>query len=1194
MENGENSPSGSLPSEASPSEKPSTSSPPLIEPSLSASPNKDGKDGNETGMSDDIAALDEASALKNLAAEVRDQDDLERDITFQANLALIDAEDKRDEKRIEKAQNNINKLEYQKQVQQDRFRKAAGKPELKQKIREEIARLDSEIDLSKHDITQLERRIRDRHEESQTSEKAAPGNKKLPNESHRDFLLRTGKITPFASFGGPQPTGVGGELASVLAEVEEEAIAEDLEEKAGYEARSHQNLRAPGFAEDNEAAATAVQSEFSLRPRKRPKTAKREESSDEFVPEAPEKQYATFADSQESEDYDLTERPAKRSKKSGKSDGSVDLSKLDDGNESNYQRRLADWVERRSRARLRRQQERSADEADQAPPQPTENSDEEEWFKPSPDEPDHLLNHGLKIPGDIYPALFDYQKTGVQWLSELYSQKVGGIVGDEMGLGKTVQIIAFIAALHYSRQLDKPVLIVAPATVLQQWVNEFHRWWPPLRVSMLHSSGTGMLNMRRENEIEDEELSWDRRERPRVVNKAATRVVNRVVQHGHVLVTTYASVQIYGDLLSTIDWGYAVLDEGHKIRNPNAAVTIACKELCTPHRVILSGTPIQNNLVELWSLFDFIYPMRLGTLVDFRKNIEIPIKIGGYANASHLQIMTAEKTAEALKENISSYLLQRLKVDVAADLPKKREQVLFCKLTKLQYDSYQIFLNSREMEDILKGTTQSFFGIDRLRKICNHPDLLDHNLRARHPETWGAANKSGKMQVLKALLDMWKKLGHKTLLFSQTVQMLDILEHFVHSLSNVKYLRMDGKTAIKDRQKLVDNFNNDATIDLFLLTTKVGGLGVNLTGANRVIIYDPDWNPSTDVQARERAWRLGQKKDVTIFRLMTAGTIEEKIYHRQIYKQFLSNKVLKDPKHRTTFNLSDLHDLFTLGSSEQGQETETGRLFKETKVHFQKPGPDQDPNDSGPKVPDHSGRQNASTPGCDENHGLQQIDGLAGLEEYDNNEETTANTNKEDRIMEGLFARSGVHSAHEHDAIVEGKMKPQADRRMLQREAARVAAEAETALRQAHEQARHVPIGTVTWTGEVGEGGRPSNIRRGRGGPGSASILSNLSNRQNLSPSPASSSSPGPSSRRFGAGAGGGMRLRDFLQAIPLFIQRQGGKVPTKSIVDHFNPHCKTSQQTAEFKEALNRVAKMDQRGSSMRAIWVLKDQGAK
>lgn len=392
-----------------------------------------------------------------------------------------------------------------------------------------------------------------------------------------------------------------------------------------------------------------------------------------------------------------------------------------------------------------------------------------------------------------------------------------------------------------------------------------------------------MLSVRGEDRIEEEQLAWDNRPQKRGSSAAAKKIVDRVVQHGHVLVTTYAGLQTYGDVLIPVNWGYAVLDEGHKIRNPNTAITVYCKELRTPNRIILSGTPMQNNLTELWSLFDFIYPMRLGTLINFRNQFEIPIRLGGYANATNLQIMTAQKCAETLKDAISPYLLQRLKADVATDLPKKSEQVLFCKLTEPQRQAYEMFLKSDEMNAILRKARQSLYGIDILRKTCNHPDLLEPQLKHKAGYYWGNPNKSGKMQVVKTLLQMWKRFGHKTLLFCQGTQMLDILETFVLRQGDIHYLRMDGKTAIKDRQTLVDQFNNDPQLDLFLLTTKVGGLGVNLTGANRVIIFDPDWNPSTDVQARERAWRLGQKREVTIYRLMTAGTIEEKIYHRQIF-----------------------------------------------------------------------------------------------------------------------------------------------------------------------------------------------------------------------------------------------------------------------------------------------------------------------
>ncbi|KAI1144198.1 SNF2 family N-terminal domain-containing protein [Hypoxylon sp. FL0543] len=1126
---------------------------------------------------------DEASALESLTANVRDQDDLERDITFQANLALIDAEDKRDENRIEKVEATIQKLKAQKKKYEEQYEKAVGRPQQKQTLREKIARTDLDIEQSYKDIAAFRTRIEERHREGEHTSDVLGGNKKLPNESHREFLIRTGKITPFANIGGPRPQGVEGELADALVDAEDEAAAEQLEEQVGYEPQSHQHLRAPGFEEDPDLVTAAAASEFSLRPRPKKKrmVSRRSASDDDFAPQASsDASEANYIVDQESEDHDL-ERPRKKPRKATKDNGKVDFSKIDDGTEAAYRARLADWIDRRSRARQRKRQERRDEGQDEA-----DSGDEDEWLKPSPDHADHVFDNGLKIPGDIYPALFDYQKTGVRWLSELYHQQAGGIVGDEMGLGKTIQLISFIATLHHSKKLDKPVIIVAPATVLKQWVNEFHRWWPPLRVSILHSSGSGMLNIRAEGRIEDEDELYDEANEGKV-NKAAKKIVDRVVQHGHVLVTTYAGLQTYGRLLTPVEWGYAVLDEGHKIRNPNSAVTIYCKELRTRNRIILSGTPMQNNLIELWSLFDFIFPMRLGTLVDFRSQFEIPIRLGGYANANNLQIMTAQKCAEILKDTISPFLLQRLKVDVAADLPKKTERVLFCRLTRLQRDAYEFFLGSKEMEAILSGMRNSLYGIDLLRKICNHPDLMDPSLKKKEGYKWGMTQKSGKMVVLEALLREWKKFGHKTLLFSQGVQMLDILEASVKRLGNINYLRMDGGTPIKDRQNLVDQFNNTPEIDLFLLTTKVGGLGVNLTGANRVVIFDPDWNPSTDVQARERAWRLGQKKEVTVYRLMMAGTIEEKMYHRQIFKQFLSNKVLKDPKQTTTFQLQDLHDLFKLESSEN-EVTQTGKLFKGSEVKFKEKSTkegisDSSQNGAKPEEAERAGRVAEKTGGDIDIHA---IGGVASLEDYADESEQKAEGKDEDRIMEGLFSRSGIHSALEHDKIVNGKKQTQANPRLLQQDANRAAAEAAASLRRAGAQAGSVPIGTVTWTGQVGHTGGPANIRRGRGGPGSAGILAGLADRQGLN-SPGGSStlgtpaSPLPSSTNLGT--------KDFEKMIPEFITRHGGRVPTKSLVDHFNPYCITKKQSTQFKIALERVAQMEKAGSTMRGIWALR-----
>jgi len=767
-----------------------------------------------------------------------------------------------------------------------------------------------------------------------------------------------------------------------------------------------------------------------------------------------------------------------------------------------------------------------------------------------------------------------------------------------MGLGKTIQIISFLAGLHYSKKITKPTIVIAPATVMKQWVNEFHTWWPPFRVSILHTSGSGMIDMGQEAQEENElltRLPGSNVKKPlSKAQKLAKKIVYRVAQEGHVLVTTYSGLQTYADLLLPMDWEYAILDEGHKIRNPNTAITIYCKELRTANRIILSGTPMQNNLVELWSLFDFVFPMRLGTLVNFRQQFEFAIRQGGYANASNLQVQTAMKCAETLKDTISPYLLQRFKADVASDLPKKSEQVLFCKLTRFQRESYENFLDSDELKAIMNGKRQILFGVDILRKICNHPDLVDRKtLSNKAGYNYGSGTKSGKMQVVKALLELWKEQGHKTLVFAQHRIMLDILEKFISSMGGFNHRRMDGTTPIQTRQSLVDEFNNNPDAHIFLLTTKVGGLGINLTGADRVIIYDPDWNPSTDVQARERAWRLGQKREVVIYRLMTAGTIEEKIYHRQLFKQFLINKILRDPKQRQTFHMKDLHDLFTLGGIDD-PATETAELFKGTEVRFgngDRPAEAKPVGEKGSQSDD-----NAVSHSEDHASSVRNLTGVASMERFCGEEEEERRTsgddvtNSEARVMEGIFARSGVHAALEHDQIVNGRKVISADPKIIEKEARRVAAEAAMELKKAGQAARSIPVGTPTWTGQYGIAGRPEQQQRvfgrGRGGPSSSSILAGLQNRQGAN-GPAGGSRPStPGSTASGP------RGTDFMKLIRDYLVTHGGQVHTQMLIDHFNRHCNTAEKTAEFKAMLKEIATLD-KGSGGRGKWVLKEEYA-
>nr|XP_009933983.1 PREDICTED: DNA excision repair protein ERCC-6 [Opisthocomus hoazin] len=579
----------------------------------------------------------------------------------------------------------------------------------------------------------------------------------------------------------------------------------------------------------------------------------------------------------------------------------------DDGDEDYYKQRIRRW-----------QKERLKDKEHQTSEELSEESDTE-------------FEEGFKVPGFLFKKLFKYQQTGVRWLWELHCQQAGGILGDEMGLGKTIQIIAFLAGLSYSKIRTRgsnyryqglgPTVIICPATVMHQWVKELHTWWPPFRVAILHETGS--------------------------YTDKKVKLIREIASCHGILITSYSYIRLMQDNIHSYDWHYVILDEGHKIRNPNAAVTLACKQFRTPHRIILSGSPVQNNLKELWSLFDFVFPGKLGTLPVFMEQFSVPITMGGYSNASPVQVKTAYKCACVLRDTINPYLLRRMKADVkmSLSLPDKNEQVLFCRLTDEQRQVYQNFIDSKEVYQILNGDMQIFSGLVSLRKICNHPDLFSGGPRilkgvpdaeVEEADQFGYWKRSGKMIVVESLLKIWHKQGHRVLFFTQSRQMLQILEVFVRD-RNYSYLRMDGTTAVASRQPLITRYNEDKSIFIFLLTTRVGGIGVNLTGADRVIIYDPDWNPCTDTQARERAWRIGQKKQVTVYRLLTAGTIEEKIYHRQIFKQFLTNRVLKDPKQRRFFKSNYLYELFTLSSPDVSQGTETSAIFAGTGSDVQVP-----------------------------------------------------------------------------------------------------------------------------------------------------------------------------------------------------------------------------------------------------------------
>ncbi|KAF9950357.1 hypothetical protein BGZ72_007978 [Mortierella alpina] len=1064
-----------------------------------------------------------------------DQDTLERDIIAKASKALDAKDNELDKKRLEKTLKTANKLRLEIRKLESNRKKLERGSFAWSNLEDRLGDLTDELLQAETDEQDISERIRARKTgKAIAGPSTSTSSAQNDGESHREYLIRTGKITPFAAVSGLEKSKHGsaaiGSTAIIPAAVDESP-------------KSHINLRRPSWSlidkkvkkehQSQSLLHSTAPAERSSMKKARSKIASEVDQSDDGsqmeddtatdgldsdfaekdgtdsgVDSKDDKDYSDLQELSEDDDFKAEEDllDTEKSRKRSKGGAAYKFLCEDDGDEMHYQKRLSDWAQKRRHLRWRvnnpdASMETDLEEGWENPEQRQEAS--LEMNNPHPSIPDAELEGGYRIPGDIYSNLFDYQKTCTQWLWELHCQGAGGIIGDEMGLGKTIQIISFLAGLLYSGKLDAPIIVVCPATLLKQWVKEFHRWWPPMRVAILHSSGSGMHSKHAENEDDSfsdgygsNSSSAKKRRTKKPFGGRARRgrgsdteertvadgIVDRISAKGHVIVTTYAGLRIHSSRLLRKNWSYIILDEGHKIRNPDADITLTCKQFRTPHRIILSGTPIQNNLNELWSLFDFVFPGRLGTLPVFQSQFAIPINLGGYANASNIQVQTAYKCAVVLRDLINPYLLRRMKVDVATDMPKKSEQVLFCKLTPPQRAAYEDFIKSNELSSIMEGKRHALFGIDLVRKICNHADILGREQHKNDPD-YGDYKKSGKMVVVKALLQMWQEEKHRVLLFSQTRTMLDILEKFIKGEGYV-YRRMDGTTPIQNRMGLVDEFNARDDIYVFLLTTKVGGLGVNLTGADRVIIFDPDWNPSTDVQARERAWRLGQTREVTIYRLMTSGTIEEKIYHRQIFKQFLTNKILKDPKQRRFFKSHDMADLFTL-EGEDAVGTETGGIFAGSEVAIK--------SKRGAQAKGKSSRRRG-----DNLEELSAIDGVRKIEKFkmpressslpggvakdEEDEELEFKTDKaptdashsqegsETNILTSLFELSGVHSALKHDDIMDSAKQ---EHLIVEREATRVAERAMAALKESRKRRRRQDLDVPTWTGRSGTAGAP-------------------------------------------------------------------------------------------------------------------------
>lgn len=491
--------------------------------------------------------------------------------------------------------------------------------------------------------------------------------------------------------------------------------------------------------------------------------------------------------------------------------------------------------------------------------------------------------------------LRSYQLHGYQWMRFLSRFGLNGVLADDMGLGKTAQTIALLSAVR-DEQGSWPSLIVCPTSLVDNWRAEFRKFDP--RMKVLRYGGVP-----------------SRRDRLR-----------KTISEHDVILATYATVRNDATLLKDEQWRYVILDEAHAIKNASAAVTKAVKTIPARHRLALSGTPIQNRLDELWSLFDFLMPGFLGRRAHFFQQYEEPISKGQGPLADPEEKKEGARIAQHLRERIKPFVLRRLKTEVARELPDKIEQNIPCSLTADQAALYRQFGQSAEAKKAVKeleerganhAQTEILTALMSLRKICNHPDLVYLGKNAvegkRVVPMPGFEERSGKLLALADLLDQCREGGHRALIFCQLTSMLDILEHFLHRRGD-RWLRLDGGTPGAQRQELVNRFNAETDILAFLISTRAGGAGLNLTGADTVIFYDHDWNPANDRQAQDRAYRIGQTRNVNVYKLVSQGTFEEKVLQRQALKLSLADAVVRhDAAGFKDLSREELVSLFTLG-----------------------------------------------------------------------------------------------------------------------------------------------------------------------------------------------------------------------------------------------------------------------------------------
>lgn len=574
----------------------------------------------------------------------------------------------------------------------------------------------------------------------------------------------------------------------------------------------------------------------------------------------------------------------------------------------------------------------------------------EELISQEEEDDDEFVNvngSGLMLFRELHEKLYDYQRGGLAFLYSLHRDGLkGGILADDMGLGKTIQVISFLSGM-YDSELVRHTLLVMPTSLITNWTKEFTKWTPGMRVKEFHGTSKG----------------------------ERSRNLEKVQRRGGVVLTTYTMIMNNWQQLASycgheFTWDYVILDEAHKIKTTTTKTARSMYAIPSHHRVLLTGTPVQNNLKEMWALFDFACRgTLLGTAKTFRAEYEIPITRAREKDATPGEKVLGSRMSEALMAIIKPHFLRRTKADiqvnkvereeespgdVATDasepgqtsgavmptLRRKNDLIVWTYLSPVQEDIYRQFISLEHIKELLLTTRSPLAELVILKKLCDHPRLLsaaamvklglqdDREEMAVTNDTeeddaavQGIANvpdstlisESGKLVFLFALLDRLREEGHRTLVFSHFRKVLDILERILGT-RGFKVMRLDGTVKqTTERERRISTFQTDRSYSVFLLTTQVGGVGITLTAASRVVIYDPSWNPATDAQAVDRAYRIGQTENVVIYRLITCGTVEEKIYRRQVFKDSLIRQNTGDKKNPFRyFSKQELKELFTL------------------------------------------------------------------------------------------------------------------------------------------------------------------------------------------------------------------------------------------------------------------------------------------